>query len=138
MNVAIFAIGLLLEGGDAVLDGANRMLNDFGLAAVFIYDGEYYRLITSGFLHGGIIHLGLNMWVLWIFGQAMENMGSRQKYAAVYAASLLAGSLGALVIDPDKLTIGASGAIFGLAGACCSPSGHGACRSAGRRCSRSC
>ena len=117
VNVAIFVLGIALSGGDGVMDGASRMLYDFGLAAPFIYDGELYRLVTSGFLHAGIIHLAMNMWVLWIFGQAMEQMGSRQKFATVYGLSLLSGALGALLIDPDKLTVGASGAIFGLAGA---------------------
>ena len=117
INVAVFVLGIVISGPDSIMDGSNRMIRDFGLAAPPIYQGEYYRLITSGFLHGGLLHIALNMWVLWLLGQAMEIMGKRSEYAAVYLASLLAGGLGALVIDPDLLTVGASGAIFGLAGA---------------------
>jgi membrane associated rhomboid family serine protease len=117
VNVAVFAIGILLSGAESALDGSARLINDFGLAAPYIYQDEYYRLITSGFLHAGIIHIALNMWVLWIFGRVMEQTGTRAEFGAVYGVSLLSGSLGALIVDPGLITVGASGAIFGLAGA---------------------
>lgn len=116
-NCAIFAVGVLISGSEAITDASSRQADDFALFAGYIEAGEYYRLITSGFIHFGFLHLALNMWVLWIFGQAMENLGSRARFAAVYVTSILAGSLGALIVDPDKLSAGASGAIFGLAGA---------------------
>lgn len=117
INTVVFAIGVAFNGSNALTDGSERLIRNFGLAAPPIYDGELYRLLTAGFLHAGILHIALNMWVLWLLGQAMEIMGDRLEYLAVYTASLLAGSLGALLVDPGLYTVGASGAIFGLAGA---------------------
>jgi len=78
---------------------------------------EYYRLVTSGFLHAGLIHIGFNMYLLWILGQMLEPALGRVRFAMLYTVSLLAGSLGALLLSPDSLTVGASGAVFGLMGA---------------------
>ncbi len=79
--------------------------------------GQWWRIVSSGFLHENIVHLGLNMWVLYLLGQMIEPALGPIKYVAVYAVSLLAGSLGALLLAPHALTVGASGAIFGLMGA---------------------
>ena len=76
--------------------------------------GELYRLVTAGFLHGGIIHLLFNMYVLWWLGNLLEPSLGTPRVVALYFASMLAGSFGALLLDPDKLTVGASGAVFGL------------------------
>jgi membrane associated rhomboid family serine protease len=79
--------------------------------------GQWWRLLTAGFLHSGILHLGFNMAALFVFGPPLEARLGRTRFAALYLASLLAGSLGALLVSPDRLTVGASGAIFGLLGA---------------------
>lgn len=79
--------------------------------------GEWYRLVTSGFLHYGIIHIGFNMYFLYILGNQMEPQLGRVRFIALYVASLLGGSAGALLIDQGGLTAGASGAVFGLLGA---------------------
>lgn len=78
---------------------------------------EYYRLITSGFLHANFIHIGFNMWLLWILGRMLEPAIGGMRFAAIYVTSLLAGSLGALIVDPNTPSLGASGAVFGLMGA---------------------
>lgn len=118
INVAVFVLGVVLGGASSLTGGrATQMQIDYGLWAGGIWDGELYRLVTSGFLHAGIIHLGFNMWILWVLGQAVEQMGGRAKIAGIYFVSMLAGGLGALVLSPGGLTVGASGAIFGLAGA---------------------
>jgi membrane associated rhomboid family serine protease len=80
-------------------------------------DGEWYRLITAAFLHGNLIHLLMNMLVLWIVGVPVEEAIGRGRFLALYVVSGLAGSAGALLLDPGAVTVGASGAIFGILGA---------------------
>ena len=97
--------------GDGVGDGGICRTND----AVMATDGgELYRLVTGAFLHGGLIHLGLNMLVLFILGRLLEPGIGGVRLAAIYFVSLLGGSFGALLMNPDQVTVGASGAIFGL------------------------
>jgi membrane associated rhomboid family serine protease len=78
---------------------------------------QYYRLVTAGFLHYSLLHIAFNMFFLYIMGQMLEPAIGRVNFAAVYFASLLAGSFGALLFDPHALTVGASGAAFGVLGA---------------------
>ena len=78
---------------------------------------QYYRLLTAGFLHDGILHIAFNMWFLYILGPMLENAIGRLNFAFVYFASLLAGSFGSLLFQPDVPTVGASGALFGVLGA---------------------
>jgi membrane associated rhomboid family serine protease len=78
---------------------------------------EYWRLLTSGFLHASIIHIGFNMFSLWFVGRSLEPAIGRGYFAAIYFTALLAGSFGALLFTPRVPTLGASGAIFGLFGA---------------------
>ncbi len=80
-------------------------------------DGEWWRLITSAFLHASLIHLGMNMLVLWIVGSPVEQAIGRGRFLALYFVSGLAGSAGALLFDPNAITVGASGAIYGILGA---------------------
>lgn len=121
MNVAIYLVSSLGSGlGEpsfaVQLDFAliGRGLSAEGLVGVA--EGEWYRLVTGGFLHGGLLHLAFNMYVLWMLGKQLEPTLGRVGFAAVYFASMLAGSLGVMVLDPDALTVGASGAVFGLFG----------------------
>jgi membrane associated rhomboid family serine protease len=79
--------------------------------------GEWWRLITAAFLHYGPIHLGLNMLALWWLGQPVEAALGRVRYVLLYLAAGLAGSAGALILSPNAVTVGASGAIFGILGA---------------------
>ena len=78
---------------------------------------QYYRLLTAGFLHDGILHIAFNMWFLWIMGPMLENAVGRLNFTFVYFASLLAGSFGALLFAPGIPSVGASGALFGILGA---------------------
>ncbi len=75
---------------------------------------QYWRLLTSGFLHESIFHVGLNMLSLWFVGRWLEPAIGRLYFASIYFSSLLAGSFGALLLTPRSPTLGASGAIFGL------------------------
>jgi len=87
------------------------------LAAPPVAQGEWYRLVTSAFLHGSVLHIFFNMLMLWWFGRALEHLLGRARFLAIYFVSILAGSAGALLVTPDKLTVGASGAVFGILGA---------------------
>ena len=79
--------------------------------------GEWWRLMTSAFLHYGPIHLATNMWALWILGNLLESRLGSGRFLALYLISGLAGSAGALIATPNNPTVGASGAIFGILGA---------------------
>ena len=81
-----------------------------------VAEGEWWRLVTGGFLHGSLLHLGFNMYILWMLGKQFEPRIGSGRFAAVYGSSLLAGSLGVMLLDPGALTVGASGAVFGLFG----------------------
>ena len=113
-NVLVFVIGL--NGGN-LLNGEGSVQVDLGLNAIPVRNGEWYRLITSGFTHAGLLHLALNMWFIWIIGQMLERAIGSLRFTLLYFAALLAGSAGALIADPYALTVGASGAAFGLLGA---------------------
>jgi len=79
--------------------------------------GEWWRLITAAFLHANLVHIGFNMLALWWFGAPVEQYLGRARFVGLYLVSGLAGSAGALVVTPQALTVGASGAIFGVLGA---------------------
>jgi membrane associated rhomboid family serine protease len=96
--------------------GGSTLLTEGALSRAAIADGEYWRLITAGFLHAGFFHLLFNMFSLYILGTMLEPAIGRVRFALIYFVSLLAGSFGALLVEsnPTALTVGASGAIFGL------------------------
>lgn len=79
--------------------------------------GEWWRIVTVGFLHANLIHLAMNMAALWFLGQMLEPALGRVRFLTVYGVALLAGSLGVLLVNPVTPTVGASGAVFGLMGA---------------------
>jgi membrane associated rhomboid family serine protease len=82
-----------------------------------VANGEWWRLITAAFLHLGPIHLGMNMLGLWWLGAPLESAIGSRRYGMLYIVSGLAGSAGALIANPNSITVGASGAIFGILGA---------------------
>ena len=119
--IAINAVAFLTEiGGGAGGLGAtgSSVINSFGLQGFAVADGEWYRLLTGGFLHAGAIHLLFNMFALYILGRLLEPGIGTPRFLALYFASLFAGSFGALALsDPLQVTVGASGAVFGIFGA---------------------
>jgi membrane associated rhomboid family serine protease len=117
INVVVALGGMLSGGSLATAGGGNRLILEGGLAGPLVADGEYWRIVTSGFLHAGFFHLLFNMFSLWILGSMLEPAVGRLRFAIIYFVSMLCGSLGALLVEPDSLTVGASGAIFGLMGA---------------------
>lgn len=104
-------VGVEGRSGTGVLEGMT--FSGFGVA-----DGEWWRIVTSGFLHASLLHIAFNMYALYILGPVLERTLGRARFGAIYLVSLLGGSLGAVLMSqPGSVTIGASGAIFGLFGA---------------------
>lgn len=82
-----------------------------------VLNGEVFRLITNAFLHGSVIHLAVNMYSLWIIGTQVETYLGKVKFFIIYILSALMGSLFSIIFYENSLSVGASGAIFGLMGA---------------------
>lgn len=115
INVAVYVAELATGGG---VYGVNSKIYEKGvLWAPFVGDGDYWRLLTATFLHYGPFHLILNMLGLYWFGTLLERRIGSGRYLLLYFVSGLAGSAGALLVDPTQPTVGASGAIFGILGA---------------------
>jgi membrane associated rhomboid family serine protease len=125
-NVLIYFINL--AQGASLTENSGELFFDWALigqAAVFpsgeqigVAEGEWWRLITSAFLHGSILHLGFNMLLLYWIGGPIEDAIGRARFLILYFVSGLAGAAGALLLtDANSITVGASGAIFGLLGA---------------------
>jgi membrane associated rhomboid family serine protease len=127
--IAINVIAFLAEGGGVFTLGggaSGTVLREGallgsseapGLAGAGVAHGQWWRIVTGGFLHENLLHIGFNMWVLYYLGTLLEPALGRVRFALIYAVSLLSGSLGALLVSPHTLTVGASGAVFGLMGA---------------------
>jgi membrane associated rhomboid family serine protease len=119
INVIVFlaetATGAPLGGGL----GSGTVVSHGVLFGDAVTNGhhEYWRLLSAGFLHDGIFHILVNMLSLYFVGNSLEPMIGKVNMLAVYFASLLAGSFGALLFAPHTPVVGASGAIFGLFGA---------------------
>ncbi len=88
--------------------------NNFVISRYFLEQGEWYRLISCGFVHFGLFHVAMNMMLAYQLGQMFEPRIGSLRFGLLYVASLLGGSVGALVLSPDAVTGGASGAVFGL------------------------
>ena len=117
INVVVFLVELANGAGGLSAGPASSFFRDFALFGPSVAEGEWYRLLTCGFLHVSIIHIGFNMFLLLVLGRLLEPALGTPRFLVLYFASLLAGSFGALVVEPNALTVGASGAVFGLAGA---------------------
>ena len=118
LNVIAF-LAALSSGAGAVGSSANgTILTKGGLFGPAIHiNHEYWRLVTSGFLHLGFLHILFNMYLLYVIGRMIEPAIGSARFLLLYFTALLAGSFGALLVSPDSLTVGASGAVFGLMGA---------------------
>jgi len=90
---------------------------DFGMFEPAVANGEWYRIFSSGFLHADLIHVGFNMAMLWILGSQLEPAVGRVRFILLYTAGLVGGSFGVVLVSQTALTVGASGAVFGLMGA---------------------
>jgi len=115
VNVGIYL--LQLAQGAPVSANAGSIFFHGALFGPDVADGDWWRLITAAFLHYGPIHLAMNMIALWLFGPALESALGATRFVLLYLAAGLAGSAGALLMTPEAVTVGASGAIYGLFGA---------------------
>ena len=115
INVGIYL--LQLAGGASVNANSGWIFEHGALYGPLVAQGDWYRLISAAFLHYGPIHLGMNMLALWWIGRPLENWLGPVRYLLLYLVSGLAGSAGALIANPTGITVGASGAIFGILGA---------------------
>jgi membrane associated rhomboid family serine protease len=88
-----------------------------GLPTLGVAHGQWWRVVSGGFLHEDLLHIAFNMYVLYVLGVMLEPALGRLRFALIYGVSLLTGSLGALIVSPHAVTVGASGAVFGVMGA---------------------
>jgi membrane associated rhomboid family serine protease len=98
---------------------SDRALFDHGalLGIACTQDGQWWRILTGAFLHGGLLHVAFNMFALYQVGTIVELLFGKLRYVALYAVSLAGSGLAVVYVAPNDLTVGASGAIFGLFGA---------------------
>jgi membrane associated rhomboid family serine protease len=119
INVIVFLAELVTGGAGSGVSGqiSGSVLQHGVFSGLLVAGGEWWRIFTSGFLHLGLLHIGMNMLLLFLLGRVLEEAIGSARFAAIYAASLAAGSLGSLLLEPTVAAAGASGAIFGLMGA---------------------
>jgi len=121
VTIAIIAtcVVLFLSSGGGIglsSSGSGWIYQHFALYGPLVHDGDYWRLVTSGFLHSGIFHIGFNMYLLWMLGQQLERLLGSARFGTLYFTALLCGSMGALIQTTTSVVVGASGAVFGLMG----------------------
>src|SRR5579862_777250 len=114
-NFVIYLITASQGGG--INSPGGSLFAKWALYGPLVGHGDWWRLITAAFLHANILHIATNMYVLWIIGSHVEEYLGRTRFVALYFVAGLAGSAGALVATPLAVTVGASGAIFGILGA---------------------
>src|SRR5579863_5941276 len=120
INVAVF-LGMVLAGS-SIMDFSGVELVRWGAnVPAFTISGEWWRLLTNVFVHGGLLHIAFNMWCLWNLGALCESLYGRWTYASIYLSCGIGASLASAAWSaashPYVPSVGASGAIFGLAGA---------------------
>ena len=128
--IAINVIAFFVEGSTALtLTGdanpnSSVMYHGLLFGPFIEVDHQYWRLVTSAFLHWDILHIALNMYVLYWVGRLLEPAIGRTRFVSIYFTGLLCGSLGVLIVSPTNATAGASGAIFGLMAAAFAEAHH--------------
>jgi membrane associated rhomboid family serine protease len=113
INVGVVVVELGINGSFA----NNNVFLKGVLWGPFVAHGDWWRLVTSMFLHANFLHIAVNMWSLYVVGTILEYAIGRWRFLLLYFVSGVAGSAGALVWSPNQPTVGASGAIFGILGA---------------------
>jgi rhomboid protease GluP len=116
INIAVFA-GMSLAGVSPTEPAAQQLIHWGANWGPLTLNGEWWRLLTSIFLHIGFLHIAFNMWCLWNLGQLAESLYGSGTYAGFYLVSGLAASVTSVAWHPVSICAGASGAIFGIAGA---------------------
>ena len=115
INVVVWIATIAFLGATTLSSGPVGV--EYGTWGPPIWENsEFWRIVSGGFLHSGLIHIGFNMYLLWQLGQQIERIVGEAKFFVLYMVSLLGGSAGAILLDPDIPVVGASGAVFGLIG----------------------
>jgi len=114
--INVIAFVAQVAGGDLGGRGG-AVYNEGALYGPLVATGDWWRILTAGFLHAGPLHLALNMYFLWFLGNLLEPAIGKLRFGVTYFVALVGGSLGALLVSPNAVTVGASGAVFGLMGA---------------------
>ena len=118
INLAVFLGMVIGNGGNPLSDFPGMELVQWGAnAGAYTLSGEWWRLLTCVFIHGNLLHIAFNMWCLWDLGALSESLYGRWTFAALYLICGIGASLASVIWNPHVLSVGASGAIFGLAGA---------------------
>jgi rhomboid protease GluP len=115
-NVAVF-LAMALSSGTVIEFPGEVRVNFGGNYGPYTLAGQWWRVATYMFLHGGLLHIAFNMWCLWDLGALCESLYGRWTFLAVYLLTGIAAGLSSVAWNPIVLSVGASGAIFGLAGA---------------------
>ncbi len=115
--INVIAYVAMTASGGGFNSAGGTIYTHGNLYAPNVANGEWWRIVTAGFLHAGIIHIAFNMYFLYFLGQIIEPMIGKLRFGLIYGVSLLGGSFGALLLTPNAHTVGASGAVFGLMGA---------------------
>src|ERR1035437_4286308 len=115
INIIVYLATVATGGG--ISSDKGTIWNHGALFGPLVANGDYWRLLTSAFMHLGPPHLGFNMLVLWFVGAPLEERMGRGRFLLLYLMAGLAGAAGAILVSPCVFTVGASGAIFGLFGA---------------------
>jgi membrane associated rhomboid family serine protease len=115
INVAVYLAELFTGGGFGSVGGT--VYEHGALFGPLVDAGDWWRVVTSGFLHASLWHVALNMVFIWFIGRSLEPAIGTARFVVAYGASLLCGSFGVLLLEPNSIAVGASGAAFGLLGA---------------------
>src|SRR5258708_4806638 len=118
INIAVYVVMVFQAGLGSLMGFSGQQLigwgGNFGPLTI---NGEYWRLVTAGFVHESFFHLAFNMWCLWSLGRLSERLFGRWQTAVIYLLTGVGGALLSISYAPDRLEVGASGAIFGIGGA---------------------
>lgn len=124
INVAVFVVGILMQVSNGAapgimgVGGGNELIAKGALVTFLVDQGDWWRIFTSGFLHAGLLHIGLNMFFVWSFGGLLEPALGRVRFALLYTVGIIGGAIGAMLLSAANVTtVGASGAGFSLLGA---------------------
>lgn len=115
INAVIFVLGMVSPSLSLTRDFG--LIGNVGVASdIGVDGGEWWRLVTGGFLHANLMHIGFNMFILWQIGHQLESKLGSIRFGLAYFATLFTGALGVMLLSPTSFTVGASGAVYGLFG----------------------
>ncbi len=113
---AVSLFQFLVDGADSILLGGNLSVLLAGFVKPAFAGGEYWRILTGAALHGGLIHLLLNCYALYVLGKLIETLSNRAHLAIVFLLAAIGGGILSLIFVPDGISVGASGGVLGFLG----------------------